>query len=63
MTMTVQKRQKELKRPEKQKAKADVRRNKTIARRTQHQGRATADVNTHARTVTDVNGHDIENPT
>jgi hypothetical protein len=64
MTTTFQKRQKEHKRLEKQKAKAEVRRNKAIARREQQgQGRATADENTHAATVTDANGHDIENPT
>jgi sRNA-binding protein len=64
MTTTFQKRQKEHKRQEKQKAKAEVRRNKAIARRTQeHYGRAAADSNTHAATVTDHNGHDIENPT
>jgi hypothetical protein len=64
MTTTFQKRQKEHKRHEKQKAKAEVRRNKAIARRAQEQhGRATADANTHAATVTDANGHDIENPT
>jgi hypothetical protein len=62
MTTTFQKRQKEYKRLEKQKAKAEVRRNKAIARREQ-QGRATADENTDASTVTDPNGHDIENPT
>jgi hypothetical protein len=62
MTTTFQKRQKEHKRHEKQKAKAEVRRNKAIARRAQEQnGRAVADANTHAATVTDDNGHDIEN--
>jgi hypothetical protein len=64
MTTTFQKRQKEHKRLEKQKAKAEVRRNKAIARREQEQnGRAIADANTHAATVTDDNGHDIENAT
>jgi hypothetical protein len=64
MTTTFQKRQKEYKRLEKQKAKAEVRRNKSIARREQQeQGRAVADSNAHAATVTDENGHDIENPT
>jgi hypothetical protein len=64
MTTTFQKRQKEHKRHEKQKAKAEVRRNKAIARRAQEQlGRASADANTHAATVTDASGHDIENPT
>ncbi len=62
MTTTFQKRQKEHKRHEKQKAKAEVRRNKAIARRAQEQnGRAVADANSHAATVTDDNGHDIEN--
>lgn len=64
MTTTFQKRQKEHKRLEKQKAKAEVRRNKSIARREQQElGKATADSNAHAATVTDDNGHDIENPT
>ena len=63
MTTTFLKRQKEFKRLEKQKAKAEVRRNKAIARREQQeQGKAIADENTPA-TVTDANGHDIENPT
>jgi hypothetical protein len=61
MTTTVQKRLKELKRQEKQKAKTEVRRNKALER--ENHGRATADVNTHARSVTDADGHDIENPT
>jgi len=63
MTMTVQKRLKEHKRQEKQKAKEEVRRNKTIAKRAQeHQGPATADASMHASTVTNADGHDIENP-
>jgi hypothetical protein len=62
--MTVRKRQKELKRQEKQRAKSEERRNKKIARSAQeHQGRAIADESTLARSVTDVDGHDIENPT
>ena len=64
MTTTFQKRQKEFKRLEKQKAKAEIRRNKAIARREQQElGKATADSSAHAATVTDANGHDIENPT
>jgi hypothetical protein len=63
MTTTVQKRLKERKRQEKQKSKEEVRRNKTIAKREQeHQGPATADANTHASTVTNADGHDVENP-
>jgi hypothetical protein len=62
--MTVQKRQKELKRQEKQRQKSAERRNKKIARRAEvHQGRAIADESTHTRSVTDADGHDIENPT
>jgi hypothetical protein len=62
--MTMQKRQKEFKRLEKQRAKSEERRNKKIARRAEeHQGRAIADEGTHTRSVTDVDGHDIENPT
>jgi hypothetical protein len=64
MTTTFQKRQKEHKRLEKQKAKAEVRRNKAIARREQGpSGGAPIDENTDAPAVTDDNGHDIENPT
>ena len=63
MTTTVQKRQKELKRQEKQKAKTVVRRNKALAgRERENHGRAVA-ANTHAKTLTDADGHDIENPT
>jgi hypothetical protein len=62
--MTIQKRQKELKRQEKQRAKSEERRNKKSARRAEgHQGRAIADESSHTRDVTDVDGHDIENPT
>jgi hypothetical protein len=64
MTTTVQKRLKELKRQEKQKAKSEVRRNKALAGREQgHHGRAKAVANSHAKRVTDADGHDIENPT
>jgi hypothetical protein len=64
MTSTVQKRPKELKRQEKQKAKPEVRRNTAVAgREREHHGRATTSANTHARSVTDADGHDIENPT
>ena len=64
MTTTVQKRLTELKRHEKQKAKTEVQRNEALAgREREYRGRATAIANTHARTVTDVNGQDIENPT
>ena len=64
MTTTVQKRLKELKRQEKQKAKTEVRRNKALAgREREHSGRATAAANTHAGSVTDADGHDMENPT
>jgi hypothetical protein len=62
--MTIQKRQKELKRQEKKRAKAEKRRNKKFARREEEQqGRAIADESTRARSVTDAYGHDIENPT
>jgi hypothetical protein len=64
MTTTFQKRQKEHKRLEKQKAKAEVRRNKAIARREQQeQGKAIVDSDADVATITDENGHDIENPT
>lgn len=68
MTTTFLKRQKEHKRHEKAKAKAEVRRNKAIARREQEQnGTATTDsdivdVSTDAADVTERTGHDIENP-
>jgi hypothetical protein len=63
LTTTFLKRQKEHKRHEKQKAKAEVRRNKAIARRAQeNQGPATDDTDTPAA-VTDANGQDVENPT
>jgi hypothetical protein len=66
MTTTVQKRQKEHKRQEKRKAKEEVRRNKTIAKRAQqqspeHQGPPIADADTDATTITDADGRDIEN--
>jgi hypothetical protein len=62
--MTIQKRQKELKRQDKQRAKTEERRNKKIARRAEeHHGPAIADESAHTRSVTDVDGHDIENPT
>jgi hypothetical protein len=64
MTTTFLKRQKEFKRLEKQKAKAELRRNKKIARREQeHQGKAIADTHTRATNLTDPDGHDIENAT
>jgi hypothetical protein len=64
IAMTIQKRQKELKRQEKQREKSEERRNKKIARRAEeHHGRAIADESTQTRSVTDVDGHDIENPT
>ena len=64
MTTTVQKRSKELKRQEKQKAKTEVRRKKALAgREREHHGRAKAVANSHAKSVTDADGHDIENPT
>ncbi|HEY2822058.1 MAG TPA: hypothetical protein VGJ06_13530 [Candidatus Acidoferrum sp.] len=64
MTTTFLKRQKEHKRHEKAKAKAEVRRNKAIARRAQeNQGPATDDADTNAAAVTDTNGQDVENPT
>jgi hypothetical protein len=63
IAMTAQKRQKELKRQEKQRAKSEERRKKIARRAAGHQGRAIADESTHTRSVTDVDGHDIENPT
>jgi hypothetical protein len=64
MTTTVLKRNKERKRHEKQKEKTEQRRNKSLARRASaHQGPANADAATHAKGLTDVHGHDIENPT
>jgi hypothetical protein len=63
IAMTAQKRQKELKRQEKQRAKSEERRKKIARRAEGHQGRAIADESTHTRSVTDVDGHDIENPT
>jgi hypothetical protein len=69
MTTTFQKRQKEHKRQEKQKAKAEVRRNKAIARREQGPNGGApidydfADDNTDVAGVTDAHGHEIENPT
>jgi hypothetical protein len=64
IAMTAQKRQKELKRQEKQRAKSEERRNKKIAKRAEeHHGPVSADESTHTTSVTDVDGHDIENPT
>jgi|HubBroStandDraft_2_1064218.scaffolds.fasta_scaffold521267_2 hypothetical protein len=64
MTTAVQKRLKELKQQEKQKAKTEVRRKKALAGRERaHHGRATGAASTHARSVTNADGHDIENPT
>jgi hypothetical protein len=65
LTTTFLKRQKEHKRHEKAKAKAEVRRNKAIARRAQEEnGQPIADADVDAPVpVTDANGQDIENPT
>ncbi|MGC1906729.1 MAG: hypothetical protein WA715_23120 [Candidatus Acidiferrum sp.] len=64
MTTTVLKREKERKRQQKQREKTELRRNKSIAKRESSQrGPATGDAATHASGVTDVLGHDHENPT